>query len=166
MCYNRAMSAEPKNSDGVAEVAVAYSVEPRNWGAPAAFEDILRALRRQGLGACAARLAYLRSPDDMEDDDAPLSLESARGFVNFINDFHDLGDRPMLGLAPSGALSVEWRIAADKHLGIWPLDGRHVAFAFIAPADKPGERFRLSGKGTIAEVIDTLQREGVERWAS
>jgi len=164
VCYNRAMSTEPKHTDTVNEVAVAYSVEPRSWGQAADFADICRALRRQGLGACAARLAYLRSPEDMEDDESPLSLESARGFVNFVSDFQDLGKRPMLGLAPSGDLSVEWRLAADKHLGIWPLDGGHVAFAFIGPSSKSGEKFRLSGKGTIAEVINILREHGVDQW--
>jgi len=159
------MSTEPKNADSVAEgAAVAYSAA-RGWGQAAGFEAVLRALRRQGLGACAERLAYLRSPEDMEDDEAPLSLESARGFANFVSDFQDLGKRPMLGLAPSGELSVEWRIAADKHLGVWPLDGGHVAFAFIGPSDKPGgKRIRRSGKGAIAEVINILREHGVDQW--
>ena len=158
------MSTERKNT--VAEGAVAYSAESRglDWGESAAFERIFLALRRQGLGECAARLAYLRSTEDMEEDDAPLSLESARGFVNFINDFQDLGKKPMLGLAPNGELTVEWRIADDKHLGVWPLDSGHVYFAFIGPSEKPGERFRLSGKDTIAKVIDILREHGVDQW--
>jgi len=157
------MSTESKNT--VAEnVAVAYSAKARNWGEPA-FDELLSSLKRRGFGACAARLAYLHSVEDMEDDDAPLSLESARGCVNFVTGFSELGDTALLGLASSGALSVEWRIADDKHLGIWPLDGGHVAFAFTAPAEKPGEPLRLSGEGTIAKVIGILRQHGVDQWA-
>jgi len=162
------MPSEPKNTaDTIAEnSAVAYFAERPDWVDATTFDGLFRSLKRRGFGACAERLAYLHSPEDMEDDEAPLSLESVRGFVNFINDFQDLGKKPMLGLAPNGELTVEWRIADDKHLGVWPLDSGHVAFAFIGPSDKPGERVRLSGKDTIAEIIHTLREHGVGKWGN
>lgn len=156
------MPTERKNT--VAEgVAVAYSANARNWGDAADFENLLRALRRQGLGACAARLKYLHSSEDMEDDDAPLSLESARGFVEFMEGFPDLGE-PMLGVFAGGTLSAGWRIADNKHLLVESLDGSHAAFALIGPAARPGEEFRANGDGTIKEVIHALRAHGVDKW--
>jgi len=131
----------------------------------ASFDDLMVALQTKGFNESAARLAYLHSSEDMEEGDAPLSLESVRGFVNFINDFQDLGREPLLGLAPSGDLSVEWRIADNKHLGVWPLDSGYVHFAFIGPSGKLGERAHLSGEGTIAKVISILREHGVDQWA-
>jgi len=165
ICYNRDMSTEPKNAGTVAEGAAAYSAKAQEWNEAAAFESIFRSLSRQGLGACAARLAYLHSTEDMEDDDAPLSLESARGFVEFMNGFPDLGE-PLLGLFAGGTLSAGWRIADDKHLLVEPLDGKNAAFALIGPSRLPGEVFRANGNGTIAEVIHALRKHGVDKWSS
>ncbi|MCY4245247.1 MAG: hypothetical protein OXU41_08740 [Gammaproteobacteria bacterium] len=156
------MSTERKNT--VAEqAALAYSAEPRDLDESAAFEEIFLSLRHQGLGECAECLAYLRSTEDMEEDDAPLSLESARGFVKFMKDFPDLGE-PLLGLFSGGTLSAGWRVADNKHLLVEPLDGKNAAFAFIGPSDQPGEKSRLNGRGTIAEIIHTLREHGVDKW--
>ena len=70
----------------------------------------------------------------------------------------------MLGLFSEGTLSVEWRIADNKHLLIEPLDDKNASFAFIGPTNKPGEEFHLDDRGTIEEVIDILRRHGVDRW--
>lgn len=131
----------------------------------ASLEDLMDTLQMMDFNESVARLAYLCSTEDMEDGDVPLSLESVRGFVKFICDFQDLGREPLLGLAPSGDLSVEWRIADNKHLGVWPLDSGHVHFAFIGPSGKLGERAHLSGEGTIAKVISILREHGVDQWA-
>ena len=70
----------------------------------------------------------------------------------------------MLGLFSEGTLSVEWRIADDKHLLIEPLDDKNASFAFIGPTNKPEEKFRLNGRGAIEEVIATLRKYGVDEW--
>ena len=70
----------------------------------------------------------------------------------------------MLGIFSEGILSAEWHIADDKHLMIEPLDDKNASFAFIGPANKLGEKFRLNGRGSIEEVIDTLRSHGVGRW--
>ena len=159
------MSTEHENSDTVAEgVAVAYSAA-RSWGAAAGFDELLSSLKSRGFGKSAARLIDLRFADDLEDGDEPLSLESARGFVKLMCNFQKLGE-PRIGIFPRGTLAVEWRIADDKHLLVQPLDGERATFAFIGPADGDSRgRYRLNGRGTIAKVIGTLQREGVDRWA-
>ena len=126
------------------------------------FESVLMPLEELGLSKCAEDIEYLRSPDAIEDDEPP-SLESARGFVKLMKDFLDLGE-PLLGLFPEGTLSVEWRIADDKHLLIELFDSEQACFAFIGPSTKGGEKFRLNGRGSIADVIRTLRKEGVSQW--
>lgn len=129
------------------------------------FEGVVATLQSKGFGKSAVRLINLRFADDLEEGDEPLSLESARGFVKLMCNFQKLGE-PMIGIFPRGTLAVEWRIADDKHLLVQPLDGECATFALIGPADgESGGRYRLNGRGTIAKVIDTLQKEGVDRWA-
>ena len=120
-------------------------------------------LKNIGLAKSADYINYLRSTDDLEAGDQPLTTESVMGFAELMYRFRGLGE-PMLGLFSEGTLSVEWRIADDKHLLIEPLDDKNASFAFIGPADKSGEKFRLNGRGSIEEVIDTLRSHGVDRW--
>lgn len=156
------MPTERKNT--VEDAAVANRAESRDMDEAAAFEKIFRSLKQRGFGECVERLAYLRSTEDMEDDETPLLLESAKGFVELMNGFPYLG-KPLLGLFWGGTLSVEWRIADNKHLAVEPLDGKNASFAFIGPSDQPDELFRLNGKGTIAEVISVLRAHGVDKWS-
>lgn len=129
------------------------------------FEGVVATLQSKGFGKSAARLVDLRFADDLEEGDEPLSLESARGFVKLMCNFQKLGE-PRIGIFPRGTLAVEWRIADDRHLLVQPLDGERATFAFIGPADSDSSgRYHLNGRGTIAKVIDTLQREGVDQWA-
>ena len=128
-----------------------------------AAKRMIASLKHQGFGKCAERLAYLQSADDLEKDDKPLTLESVQGFVKLVGAFRDLGE-PLLGLFSEGTLSVEWRIADDKHLLIEPLDSEHASFAFIGPSTRRGNRFRLNGRGTIADIINTLRIQGINQW--
>lgn len=144
------------------ETSAAYSAGQRNLDEAAAFDKLFRSLRRRGFGACAEYIAYLRSNDDMGANDAPLSLESARGFVKFMSNFSNLGE-PLLGLFSGGTLSAEWRIADNKHLLVESLDGENAAFALIGPPSRPGEKFRANGNGTIAEVVHTLRKRGIDK---
>ena len=120
-------------------------------------------LKNIGLVKSANRIGYLRSTDDLEEGDQPLTAESVMGFVELMYRFRDLGE-PLLGFFSEGILSAEWRIADDKHLMIEPLDDKNASFAFIGPTNKPGEKFRLNGRGSIEEVIGTLRKCGVDRW--
>ena len=130
---------------------------------PSAFDTAIKSLRKRGFVKSANRIDYLRSTDDMEEGDQPLTAESVMGFVDLMDRFGDLGE-PMLGFFSEGTLSAEWHIADDKHLMIEPLDDKNASFAFIGPTNKPGEKFRLNGRGSIEEVIDTLRSHGVDGW--
>ena len=127
------------------------------------FGNIQTSLKNMGLSKSAERIKYLRSPGVVEDEDEPLSLESAQGFVKLVEDFPDLGE-PSLGLFSQGTLSVEWRIADDKHLLVEPFDNERACFAFIGPSAEQGKRLRLNGRGSIVDIISTLRNEGVGKW--
>lgn len=118
--------------------------------------------------SCAERIRYLRDSDDIEEGEQPLNPESVKGFEAFITKFNFLGRPTTMGLFSQGTLSVEWRIADNKHLLVEPLDSKNACFALIAPSDDPEDskdgRSRLNGKQTIKEVIQTLQDKKVDRW--
>ena len=130
---------------------------------PFAFDTAIKNLQKRGFVKSADYINYLQSTDDLEEGDQPLTIESVMGFAELMYRFRDLGE-PMLGLFSEGTLSVEWRIADDKHLLIESLDDKNASFAFIGPTNKPGKKLCLNGRGTIEEVIDTLRSHGVDGW--
>jgi len=128
------------------------------------FEELMAALIVRGFNESAGEIEELRSIDDMEPGDEPLSFESVRGFVKLMDIFQDLGE-PMLDRFSAGTLSAEWRIADDKHLLVEPLDGDNASFALIGPSPTAGaDRFRLNGRGKIADVVATLRNNQVDKW--
>jgi len=130
----------------------------------ASFEGLMFALKMKGFNESVAEVEMLCSTDDLEPGDKPLSLESVRGFVKLIDAFRDLGE-PMVGRFSAGTLSVEWRIADDKHLLVEPLDGDNASFALIGPSLTAGEdEFCLNGRGKIADVVAALRNHQVDRW--
>ncbi len=140
------------------------SLELRKNDQPDNIEEITERIDRMGYPDCSERIDFLNNTDDTEEGELPLSLESAKGFLLFFTRFSDLGE-PVLGLFPEGTLSAGWRIADNKHLLIEPLDSQNASFALIGPSDKGSdEKFRLNGRGKIAEVIKTLRRQGVDQW--
>lgn len=139
------------------------AITMRHTPLPFAFDTAIKNLRKCGFVKSADYINYLRSTDDLEEGDQPLTTESVMGFAELMYHFKDLGE-PMLGIFSEGTLSVEWRIADDKHLLIEPLDDKNASFAFIGPTNKPGKKLRLNGRGAIEEVIDTLRSHGVDGW--
>lgn len=139
------------------------AITMRHTPLPFAFDTAIKSLRKCGFVKSADYIKYLRSTDDQEEGDQPLTAESVMGFAELMYRFRDLGE-PMLGIFSEGTLSVEWQIADDKHLLIEPLDDKNASFAFIGPTDKSGEELRLNGRGAIEEVIDSLRSHGVDGW--
>jgi len=128
------------------------------------FKEMIVTLKRRGLNRSAERIEELRSTGDLEPNDKPLSLESARGFIKLMDLFQDLGE-PMLGRFSEGTLTVAWRLADHKHLLIEPLNGDDASFALIGPSLTRGtDRFRLNGRGKIADIIDVLRKNKVDKW--
>jgi len=128
------------------------------------IEEIIEHINRLGYPGCSERISFLNNTDDIEEGELPLCLESAKGFLLFFTQFNVLGE-PDLGLFPEGTLSVEWRLADNKHLLVEPLDSQNASFALIGPSnDNPDGKFCLNDRGKIADVIKILKRQGIDRW--
>lgn len=130
------------------------------------IKRIAEDLKYLGYSNCAEDICWFHDDNDLEEGEQPLNPESAKGFLSFITQFGDLGE-PMLGPFPEGTLSVEWRIADNKHLLVEPLDSKNACFALIAPSDSldsPDGKLYLNGRGTIKDIIKTLRKYEVGRW--
>lgn len=153
------LGAEEKEKDFI--VALLNNPSPDHQ-----IKQIAEDLKYLGYSNCAEDICWFHDDNDLEEGEQPLNPESAKGFLSFITQFGDLGE-PMLGPFPEGTLSVEWRIADNKHLLVEPLDSKNACFALIGPSDSldsPDGKFRLNGRGTIKDVIKTLRKYEVDRW--
>ena len=129
------------------------------------FEEVIEYLKLQELTDSAQRIAYLCAADDLEEGDEPLSLESVKGFVAFMRRFADLGE-PLLGLSPQGFLGSTWRIADDKYLYVQYLNANEAIFSSVSPGTISGHLFRLNGRGSLSDILQTLRAKGMDKWGT
>lgn len=127
------------------------------------FEEVIECLKLHELAGSAERIACLCAADELEEGDEPLSIESVKGFVAFMRRFADLGE-PLLGLSPQGFLGSTWRIADDKHLYIQFLNANEAMFSSVSPGTEDGLLFRMSGRGSLTDVLQTLRAKGMDKW--
>ena len=127
------------------------------------FEELIECLKLHELAGSAERIAYLCTDSELEEEDEPLSIESVKGFVAFMRRFADLGE-PLLGLSPQGFLGSTWRIADDKHLYIQFLNANEAVFSSVSPGTQGGLLFRMSGRGSLPDVLQTLRAKGMDKW--
>lgn len=127
------------------------------------FEEVIEYLKLHELARTAQRIAFLCGADDLEEGDEPLSIESVKGFVAFIRRFADLGE-PLLGLSPQGFLGSTWRIADDKCLYIQFLNANEAIFSSVSPGDESGHVFRMNGRGSLPDILQTLYAKGFDKW--
>ena len=127
------------------------------------FEEVIEYLKLHELAGSAQRIAYLCTAGELEEGDEPLSIESVKGFVAFMCRFADLGE-PLLGLSPQGFLGSTWRIADDKHLYIQFLNANEAMFSSVSPGTDDGHLFRMSGRGSLPDVLQTLRAKGMDKW--
>lgn len=131
------------------------------------IQRIVNDINDLGYEECAKAILLLNEIEDLEEGDLPLQIESVRGLLSLFQKFKELKNlgEPVLGLFPEGTLSVGWRIADNKHLLVEPLDSDNVCFAMIAPSDdSPDGKTRLSDKGRIKDIVETLRGLKVNEW--
>ena len=123
--------------------------------------DILGALRANGLNEMAARVVHLREMLDEDPDEPDLVIESLRSFADFFLQETHL-PVPEIGADPEGLVEAEWRIssngkkmaAADERY--WGHGDGILAMKFLptglirfaatsGPAGQGKERLRTSG---------------------
>ncbi|QMU55837.1 MAG: hypothetical protein GKS04_01355 [Candidatus Mycalebacterium zealandia] len=172
------IASEPENTAGVGEsegknVYTSESVETfdetykailQRFATESEIGIIVQALNSLGYSKNAERLLFLHNYDVSEEEDQkPLSLKSAQGFLSFIAGFQYLGE-PGLGLFSEGTLSVGWRIADNKHLLVEPLNDGNFSYALIGPSVIPSNKSRHNGRGTKDDVIIALRGLDVHKW--
>lgn len=123
---------------------------------PQTIPDICAALNQQGYPVLSLRIAYLASNEDLENEESPMTLESALGFWEFFQAIESEG-KVDLACSPEGCVSAVWRFPCDKRRAcLWFLDSQRVRF--IA-TDSDGNFIRIAGNGNEncpEAVMETL----------
>ncbi len=142
---------------------------PKAWDSHPEFtrtvEDICTTLRLWGHGTVADRIAYFASDDDLDDDDLPVTLESARGFLRFFGAVRSEGK---LGLTCSqeGWICAEWIFPDERRVSLWFLDDETVMYA---ATDSKGSFVEVEGdsdRGKLPVVMEKLVEAGLFTWPS
>ena len=130
---------------------------------PTTITEICSALEKQGHPDLAGRIAYFASDEDLEDGEAPVTLESALGFWEFFNAVESDG-KLMTGCSEEGHICADWRFEDERIVAIWFLDSRRVRFA---AAYAPRKWVEIDGEGNIGdrnEVTEKLVEAGLFTW--
>ena len=129
----------------------------------ATIEDISHILHSWGERKIARRISYFASDEDLEDDDIPLTPESARGFFLFFGLVKSDGDIS-LTCSPEGRLCVSWKFSDKREASLWFLDEKHIMFA---ATNYNGDFIELSNgneTGESWEVMLKLIQAGLLTW--
>lgn len=127
------------------------------------IEYICSVLRSWGEGALAGRVAYFASDEDLEAEDIPVTLESARGFLAFFSAVKSDG-RVSLTCSPEGWLCATWRFPDERRASVWFLNERRVMFAATDTAGNFVELDNRNEEGDYREVMAKLVQAGLFEW--
>lgn len=132
---------------------------------PQTIPEICAALEKQGHPDLAQRIAYFASDEDLEEGDAPVTLESALGFWEFFSAVIPGGNLERLDLACStdGHVSASWEFCDGRGATIWFPDVENVMFAL---QDADGKFFRVNGKSSCdrPELLTNLVEASLFAW--
>ena len=88
----------------------------------------MRRAARLGPADLAERVAYLASDEDLDDGDAPATLETALGFLAFFGAVESEEGKVDLGTSWNGEICADWRFPDNRIVTLWFIDheqGRH-----------------------------------------
>ncbi len=95
----------------------------------ASIGEVCEVLRGWGCAGLAERLAYLASDADLEEGDAPATLESARGFLAFFGAVESEEGEVDLGTTRDGWICAHWHFTDKSSVSLYFLDGEQVDYA-------------------------------------
>jgi hypothetical protein len=98
-------------------------------------------LSERGREDLARRIAYFASAEDLEEGDAPVTLESVLGFWEFFSAVHS-DTRVEMGCSAEGQICADWRFEDERGVAIWFLDSQRVRFAATYA---PGKWVKIDG---------------------
>ena len=130
---------------------------------PQTIPEICAALEKQGHPDLAQRIAYFASDEDLEEGDAPVTLESALGFWEFFSAVESEGRRG-LTCSSEGWLCGSWDFPDVRGATLWFLDSQSVMFA---AKGANGKFIKIAGVGETGSrqtVVEKLVEAGLFYW--
>ena len=91
--------------------------------------EVCDVLRGWGRADLAERLAYLASDEDLDEGDAPATLESALGFLSFFGAVESDDGKVDLGTSWNGEICADWRFPDSRIVALWFIDREQVRYA-------------------------------------
>jgi hypothetical protein len=114
----------------------------------------------------ANRLAFLLEAAREEyPDEVPISPESLRSFISFLQSRTDL-KYPDVILCPSKNIRAQWRAASNRHFAVEFLATGDAQFVVFSPdPNHPESTIRLAGLVSIDSLMETIRPHGVLSWS-
>ena len=132
---------------------------------PHPIQEICAALTQQGYPDLARRIAYFASDEDLEEGEAPVTLESLLGFWEFFSAVIPDGSLERLDLAcsPEGCISAYWDFPDTRRVAVWFPDTRQVNFVVM---DGDGKFVRVDGANSCSPstLLEKLVEESWFIW--
>ena len=128
------------------------------------FPEIKESFSKAGiLKKIEPRIEELRklALEEASDGQLPLSNDSRRGLIGFLDKIVGLGlDMvPGLVLTYEGTIRAEWHSSPDERLALEFTDSTHLKFVFFYPDPRsPAKTLRISGSGSVKGFLDDQPR--------
>jgi hypothetical protein len=114
----------------------------------------------------ANRLYYLHDIVNEDPDEIPISIESLRNFISFLQDTSNLKN-PSVVITPSGEIRAQWRTAPNRHFAAAFLPSGDARFVIFKPNPKDPDKIdRFSGITSTDALMETVQPHGILEWAA
>ena len=109
--------------------AIPRSLPPGALAGLRSVAEVCDVLRGWGRPDLAERLAYLASDEDLDEGDAPATLESALGFLAFFGAVESEDGEVDLGTSWDGSVLSVWRFPDSRRVSVWFQDRDTVKYA-------------------------------------
>ena len=118
------------------------------------IEDICSALASSGHPDLAQRITYFASDEDLEEGEAPVTVESVLGFWEFFQAVESKG-RLGTGCTAEGQICADWRFEDERLVSIWFLDSHNARFA---ASYAPVKLVEIEGGGEVGDRIELTEK--------
>lgn len=132
--------------------------------------NLISFLRRkstiQFASALSDRLSLLHEIVCEDPDEDPISFESLRSFIGFLQNTPDLR-APDIVLTPSNEIRAQWRTAPNRHFAVIFMPNGDARYVIFTPNHRDPDRIdRLSGITSVDSLMETARPHKVLDWAS
>ena len=132
---------------------------------PNTIQEICAALAEGGREDLARRIVYFASDEDLEEGDAPVTVESVLGVWEFFKAVDALEASCLIDLAcsPDGCISAVWRYPDERRACVWFVN---VDDTRVAATDAQGEFIDFDYDDAVnrEKVAKKLVEAGLLKW--